>query len=99
MGSSELFDKSEEVAREWIARRAEIFGESDRWHGSPQMDVLLFTVCQMIRSLGGSEPDVQAVARAFGAAEVELDSVGWHRGYAAGKETMEKIHGILGVGA
>jgi hypothetical protein len=101
VGSSELFDKSEEAARAWIVRMREIYAEAG-WtqrEGSPQMESLLFTVCEMIRRLGGSEADWLAVARGFGAAEIETESIGWRKGYAAGKETMEKIHGILGVGA
>jgi hypothetical protein len=94
----DLFDQSQEKAKAWIARRAEIFQEVE-WRAAPQMDLLLFTVCEMIHRLGGSEADTLKIARAFGAAEIETDSLGWHRGYAAGKETMRKIYGPMKVEA
>ena len=98
---ADLFDQSQKKAEAWIARRTEMFQESGvAWRtGAPQMDLLLFTVCEMIHSLGGSEADTHAIARAFGAAEVEASSIGWRDGYAAGKETMLKIYGPIGVGS
>jgi hypothetical protein len=98
---ADLYGEGQENARAWIARRAEMLQEvgGEGRTARPQMDVLMHTVCYMLNRLGAREADVHAVARAFGAAEVETDSIGWRRGYEAGKETMRKIYGPMEVGA
>jgi hypothetical protein len=79
--TSLLFQECQAQAERYIEKRGCV-------QPYPDMNLVMHTVANMIRSLGGTEDDALSVARAFGRAEARDGNLQWKLGYDAGRQVF-----------